>query len=296
MGLDAFPFRGIGLEMKHFWIHGLLACVGIAAVSQPGWTQQSQGNQQTPPVQQAGPQAATAPLPDVYRLNIMIRSSIIALNQANATGNYTVLLDLAAPSFRAGNDSNSLAQIFSRLRQRKLDLSPILFFTPKLIQQPQVAPNGLLRLVGYFPTAPERVNFDLYFQMVGDEWKLFGIGVEMSPADVTASVATNEQGNAPNAPSANAGGGGEQLAGEPGDNDTPSPVANAPIPERRPAGTGQVANDSNSEDIQTAVENRTTNNATRIDLSAPETSETDKIEPDAAESGQSLWDTFFSSD
>jgi hypothetical protein len=278
--------------MKQFWIYWLLGCAGIATVSQTGWAQ-SQGNQQTPPIQQPVPQTATAPLPDVYRLNIMIRSSIIALNQANETGNYTVLLDLAAPSFRAANDSSRLSQIFARLRQRNLDLSPILFFTPKLIQQPQVAPNGFLRLVGYFPTAPERVNFDLYFQMVGDEWKLFGIGVEMSPADVTASVATNEQVNAPKAnPDASV----SQSANEVESNNAPAPLASAPLPERRPTGSSEVANDSNSEDIQTAVENRTTNNATRIDLSAPATGKTEQVDPDAVDGGQSLWDSLFSSD
>ena len=279
--------------MKHFLIYGLLGCLGAAAVSQPGLAQQSQGNQ-TQAVQQTAQQAVTPPLPDVYRLNIMIRSSIIALNQANQTGNYTVLLDLAAPSFRAANDSNSLAQIFSRLRQRGLDLSPILFFTPKLVQQPQVAPNGLLRLVGYFPTAPEQVNFDLYFQPVGNEWKLFGIGVETSPAETTASVASNEQQAAPNAPNANPSAEEGQSTASVENNSAPTAIASAPLPERRPANSNEVASDGNSEELQTAVENRTTNNATRIDLSAPPADNADGA--DAKADSGSLWDTFFSSD
>ena len=64
----------------------------------------------------------------------------------------------------------------------------MLFFTPKLIAQPQIAPNGLLRLAGYFPTAPERVNFDLIYQIVDGQWRLFGIGVTTSPAEVTSAV------------------------------------------------------------------------------------------------------------
>ncbi len=127
-------------------------------------------------------------MPDAYKLNMMIRSSIIALNQANQTGNYTVLQDLAAPAFRASNDSARLTQIFAALRQRQLDLTPVLFFTPKLIAEPQIAPNGLLRLTGYFPTAPERVNFDLLYQHADGQWRLFGIGVTTSPAEVTSAV------------------------------------------------------------------------------------------------------------
>jgi hypothetical protein len=282
--------------MRRLRILLLFCCTGIAASWQTGLAQQPQEYQQTAPLEQAGVQTAITTLPDSYRLNMMIRSSIIALNHANKTGNYTVLLDLAAPSFRASNDSSRLAQIFARLRQRKLDLSPILFFTPKLLQQPQIAPNGLFRLVGFFPTTPERVNFDLYFQMIGDEWKLFGIGVEMSPADVTASVATNTQGNTPNAPSANPGASVRPSASEVESNTAPAPVASAPVPERRPTGSSEVANDSNSEDLQTAVENGTTNNATRIDFSVPATGKTEQVDRDAVDSGPSLWDNLFSSD
>lgn len=294
MGLDVFPFWGIGLEMKTFWIFVLLGSAGIAMVSQSGWAQQPQGNQQTPPLQQAGSQAATASLPDAYRLNMMIRSSIIALNQANKTGNYTVLLDLASPSFRASNDSNRLAQIFAKLRQRNLDLSPILFFTPKLIRQPQIAPNGLLRLVGYFPTAPERVNFDLYFQMVGDEWRMFGIGVDMSAADVTASV-SNEQNNNLRARKDIPERVQTQSEENTGDN-RPATVANAPLPERKPNNYKHPSGNNNGDKTQTAVENRTTNNATRIDLSQPAPNDTGN--EGTTDSGTSLWESLnpFSSD
>ena len=131
---------------------------------------------------------------------MMIRSSIIALNQANQTGNYTVLQDLGAPAFRSSNNSARLAQVFTQLRQRNLDLSPVLFFSPKLVQQPKIAPNGLLRLVGYFPTTPEQVNFDLYFQQVAGEWRVFGIGLSTSPIEATAAIPPVAQPSEQNAP------------------------------------------------------------------------------------------------
>lgn len=293
--------------MKKIKIHVLLSCAAIVAISQASLAQQPQGNLQRPPLEQAEPQAAAAPLPDAYRLNMMIRSSVIALDQANKTGNYTVLQDLAAPSFRAANDSRRLAQIFSRLRQRNLDLSPILFYTPKLIQPPRIAPDGLLRLTGYFPTVPERVNFDLYFQLVGDEWKIFGIGVEMSPADITASVAANQQGNA--APATNnttestqsasfesADKNVQAGAGNAGNRAIVQTVARAPLPERRSGNSPEAAANGDDDETQTAVENRTTNNATRIDLS-----KTDWISPEKAENAgagktpaedKSLWNSF----
>jgi hypothetical protein len=42
-------------------------------------------------------------LPDPYKLNLLIRSTILAVNQANQTGNYTVLRALASPRFQKGN-------------------------------------------------------------------------------------------------------------------------------------------------------------------------------------------------
>ena len=79
-------------------------------------TTQPQG---TPPA--VPPASATAPLPpgampkmpDQYKLNLLIRTTIIAINQANKTGNCTVLRDLAAPDFQNVNSAEKLAEIFT---------------------------------------------------------------------------------------------------------------------------------------------------------------------------------------
>jgi hypothetical protein len=218
--------------------------------------------QATPgPVQPGGPPPGVA-MPDQFRLNMMIRTAMIGLNQANQTGNYTVLRDLGASSFRASNDPSRLAEIFVGLRKRQIDLSPILFFTPKLVQQPQIDQRGLLRLAGFFPTAPEQVVFDIYYLFEGGQWRLFGIGVLMRPA-VDATAALPNQGapaqtgqNAaaaqPSPPSSPKNAGGEK----------PVKSANAPAkPAAKPATTAAA---------KPAVENQTTNNNTRIRLGTPD--------------------------
>src|SRR3954466_1644296 len=53
---------------------------------------------------------------------ILIRSSLLALDQANKTGNYTVLRDLGAPGFQT-NTAARLAEIFAKQRNDNLDLS-----------------------------------------------------------------------------------------------------------------------------------------------------------------------------
>ena len=107
----------------------------------------------------------------------LIRSTLLTLNDANRTGNYTVLRDLAAPDFQARNTAADLAQIFSDLRRRKFDLFSVALAAPQLTAPPALDGNGMLRLTGTFPTRPLQINFDLMFQNVAGQWRLFGISV-----------------------------------------------------------------------------------------------------------------------
>jgi hypothetical protein len=135
----------------------------------------------TPPAQGATGTPASAGIPDAYKLNILIRTSLIALNQANQTGNYSVLRDLGTPNFQAMNTDARLTEIFAALRSRNLDLSPVIFFDPKLVREPAVQPSGLLRLTGYIPTSPERILFDMGFERVGEQWRLSAIVIDVQP-------------------------------------------------------------------------------------------------------------------
>ncbi len=143
------------------------------------------------PQQQA---AAKLAIPDPRRLNLLIRSTIVAVNHANITGNYSVLRDLSAPAFQQVNNPARLAELFAGLRKRNLDLAPTLLFDPKLIRPPAIQKNGLLRLSGFFDTRPERVVFDFQFQRIGATWRLFGLSVNTSVVEKsTASQATPEK-------------------------------------------------------------------------------------------------------
>jgi hypothetical protein len=114
-------------------------------------------------------------------LLMLIQSAVLALNQANATGNYSVLREMGAPGFQSANSAEQLAKIFAKLRDRNLDLSPVLLFPPKLYRKPEMSSSGMMRVMGFFPTSPERVNFDLIFQPVQQRWRLFGIAVHTKP-------------------------------------------------------------------------------------------------------------------
>ena len=154
------------------------------------------------PSEKAGPEAkAAAPagktIPDNFKLNLLIRSTVIAVNQANKTGNYSVLRDLSAPGFKTANPVEKLAELFKGLRETKFDLSPIMFFDPKLVRPPAFMDNGMLRLSGFFDTQPQRVNFDLLYEDVQGEWLLYGVSI-----GTMRTPAKNAEGAAPGSPAA----------------------------------------------------------------------------------------------
>lgn len=129
------------------------------------------------PAVQAG---AETPVPDGYQLSVLIYSTMTALDQANATGNYSVLHDLAAPEFQRINPVPKLSAIFAGYRERHVVLAPVVLFQPHLVEEPKVALEGLLRLKGYFPTKPLRIGFDLTYQIVGGGWRLMALSISPS--------------------------------------------------------------------------------------------------------------------
>jgi hypothetical protein len=121
-------------------------------------------------------------VPNDNSVLVLIQTTLIALNQANATSNYTVFRELGSPDFQTGNSTAKLAEIFANLRQKNIDMSAILLLKPKLLSKPMIDPEGMLRVTGFFPTHPFQVNFDLLFQPAEAQWRLFGISVGTSPA------------------------------------------------------------------------------------------------------------------
>ena len=134
-----------------------------------------------PPASPANQPAAASPTPAVPPpevLLVLIRTTLVALNQAVYTGNFTVLRDLGSPAFQAANSPAQLGVIFASLRNRNIDLSPVVAVTPEVSEPPQITQDQMLRLVGYFPTKPLQVQFQLLFQPVNGQWRLFGMAVD----------------------------------------------------------------------------------------------------------------------
>jgi hypothetical protein len=131
---------------------------------------------------------AQAPTPAPIDRNgvlILIRSTLLALDHANKTGNYTVLRELGAPGFQVNTDAR-LAEIFAAQRKEELDLAGVAVLEPQLTVLPQIDANGMMHMAGFFPSVPKQVNFELAYAPVNRQWRLFGISVSLSQAGPVA--------------------------------------------------------------------------------------------------------------
>jgi hypothetical protein len=127
------------------------------------------------------PAQATPTSPPLGVEAMMVKNALTAVNHANLTGNYTVLRDLGTEAFRSRNSAAELAAIFQNLRAKKFDLSPILMLEPVFTQTPGLNGDGQLVLVGYFPTRPLTVQFQVGYAQVGGGWLIDSISVGATP-------------------------------------------------------------------------------------------------------------------
>ncbi|KAI93762.1 hypothetical protein T281_14725 [Rhodomicrobium udaipurense JA643] len=161
-----------------------VACLTVFVATAAAQSKAPPAPQKTPA--QAGQAKMTI---DTLEIVILIKSTIMALQHANQTGNYSVLRDLGSPVFRERFDQAQLTAIFTNLRNRGVSLNPALVLTPNLVRQPELTPQNQLRLVGDFPTKPLQIQYDLLFLKVGNVWRIEGIMVDAvaPPAAVVAN-------------------------------------------------------------------------------------------------------------
>jgi hypothetical protein len=166
---------------------GLVLVVPASAQDKSLWF-----SERWPPVSPPGsssvaPSSSTATarpnLPDTDNMLILIRMSLLTLNDAILTGNFTVLRDRVAPSVREQNPAHQLYRVFARLIEKKVDLRATAILAPEMTDVPAIDANGRLNLKGVF-RAPDGtgLSFHLLFEQVNGQWRLYGASVNTVPA------------------------------------------------------------------------------------------------------------------
>jgi hypothetical protein len=118
-------------------------------------------------------------VPSERALEVLVKTSLLSFNDANVTGNYTVLHDKLSKPFRQEYPPERLKQAFKEFREKNIDIELVAALKPAYEPAPSIDSQGKLLLRGYFPTEPVRVNFELDFIPSDAEWKLVSIHVKL---------------------------------------------------------------------------------------------------------------------
>jgi hypothetical protein len=161
-----------------------LAIIAAAALMLPAAASAQIRPAPRPAAPAVAPRPAPAPqqsqIPAAAGLIVLIKSSMIALNQANLTGNYQVLYALGSDTLRQTTNPQNLALSFAPFRQRGVDLSPVIYLNPQLARTPTIE-QGRLHIVGSFPTSPLQITFDFWFEPSQGQWKFVQLNTNLVP-------------------------------------------------------------------------------------------------------------------
>lgn len=113
----------------------------------------------------------------------LVWSTMIALDNANRTGNYSVLHALGSPDFQAQHSPQSMSRNFAGLRNSRIDVGRAIMTKPVYYLPPTINQNGELRLRGAFEYRPQSIRFDLIYQNMNGGWRLHAISVAQMDFD-----------------------------------------------------------------------------------------------------------------
>lgn len=166
-----------GLRAPAFFVAMTVALIAGPAQAQ---VQQIQGE---PQVQ---PPPSMRPTPSQLELSKMIWGTFAAVDQANRSGNYSVLRDISSQGFQIANNASRLSDIFAGLRNAQIDLTNAFLVPPTYLEAPQLIREDMFQVTGIFQLRPISLAFDFTYQWEQGQWKLFAINI--APVEMIQQV------------------------------------------------------------------------------------------------------------
>lgn len=127
------------------------------------------------------PAHAESTVPSSPLQEILIKTTLLTLNDANLTGNYTVLHAKVAKPFRDQFSPDRFKQVFKSFADQKVDWGLISAKAPIATSETTIDKRGALVVRGYFDTKPSRVIYEIDFVPSEGEWKPIKLNVNVKP-------------------------------------------------------------------------------------------------------------------
>jgi hypothetical protein len=129
------------------------------------------------------PTQAQLKLPTQNAQEVLIKTTLLTFNDANVTGNYSVLHAKTSKPFRDEFSPDRLKEVFKVFAEKHIDFDVIAAKTPLPTQEAKIDENGKLILQGYFDTTPNHVYYDLHYILSEGDWKPIEINVKVRAPD-----------------------------------------------------------------------------------------------------------------
>lgn len=122
-----------------------------------------------------------AVLPTPIEAVALIRDATGLFARGVSAGDFTELRNASSPELKAQFSVAELDAQFQAFVDNRINLLPLDEVAPNLSAEPAVDPDGVLRVVGYYPVAGGRVEFDYKFVYRYVGWRLISINVNVVP-------------------------------------------------------------------------------------------------------------------
>lgn len=146
---------------------------------------------------------ASLPPPDL--LEMMVRSVLVAVNQANFTDNYSVLHALGTRELQTRMKPADLSKSFALLRKKGVDLTTVLSYPVQFSKPPAIGKDGALELRGTVPAKPQQIDFAIAYFPVAGYWRIDALTLSVTDkeAESAAGPATSSLASSPVSDSGN---------------------------------------------------------------------------------------------
>lgn len=128
-------------------------------------------------------------IPSDYDLEMLVKATLATLNDANLTGNYSVLHARSSRQVREQLTPQTFSDAFKAFRDQQIDIAPVLTLRPTFREKPAIGEESRLVLKGHFDTSAQRgrfvavrydrVAFDIDFIQSEGTWKMIKVNVDV---------------------------------------------------------------------------------------------------------------------
>ncbi len=128
-------------------------------------------------------QSQNRPTNGVHRVNtpdlvVIVQETMQKLGKAISTGYYSDFYAYTAPQFQNSVSLENLSKAFNPFKSAPVEWEKVGTLTP-VIEERKTYKNGVLKLVGYFPSKPKKVGFDFEYYKNGEKWQVVGVFLKL---------------------------------------------------------------------------------------------------------------------